>query len=258
MRFCVLASGSAGNAVYVESRGTRLLIDCGLTRRELRRRLQARGLEAERFDAILLTHEHSDHSGGVGLASRSLGAPLHAAWPAFAAVESRLGPLAGLFEFAPGCPFEVGALRLEPFALPHDAAQPVGFIVDDGHVRLGVATDLGQATHLVRERLAGCAALIIESNHDPEMLAQGPYPWPLKRRISGRLGHLSNAEGAALLGSLLHPGLRHVVLAHLSQTNNLPAMALAAARAVLDRAGVNGEVTLGVGRPDTPGPVRSI
>jgi len=258
MKFCVLASGSSGNCIYVESNGTRILIDCGLGKRELRRRLASAGIEGERLDAVLLTHEHTDHAGGVGLASRSFAAPLHATWKTFAPLEARLGPLSGLVEFAPGQPFEVGGLRVEPFSLPHDAAQPVGFIVDDGARRLGVATDLGQATHLAHERLSGCAALVLESNHDPQMLEEGPYPWPLKRRISGRLGHLSNAESASLLSSLLHPGLRHVVLAHLSRTNNLPHVALSTAAAALKSAGANGEVSLNVGRQDQPGPLFSI
>jgi phosphoribosyl 1,2-cyclic phosphodiesterase len=258
MRFCVLASGSSGNCIYVESEGTRLLIDCGLGRRELRRRLDAVGTSAERLDAVLLSHEHTDHSGGAGIASRSFSAPLHATWPTFAGIEKRLGALCGLVEFEAGNPFEVGSLRVEPFSLPHDAADTCGFIIDDGHSRLGVATDLGQATALAREKLHGCSALVIESNHDPHMLEAGPYPWPLKRRISGRLGHLSNGEGAALLSCLLHPGLRHVVLAHLSRTNNLPEMALAAARLTLSAAGVNGEVSLTLGRQDEPGAMLSL
>jgi phosphoribosyl 1,2-cyclic phosphodiesterase len=253
MKFCVLASGSSGNCIYVESGGSRLLIDCGLPRREIRARMAAAGIEAERIDAVLLTHEHSDHARGVGVASRSFGAPLCCSWPAFARIEAWLGPLSGLVEFAAGVPFEVGAFWVEPFCLPHDAADPVGFVIDDGKCRLGVATDLGQATHLAHQRLLGCHALILESNHDPRMLEDGPYPWPLKRRISGRLGHLSNGQSAALLASLLRPGLRHVVLAHLSQTNNLPAIALAAAGETLKAAGASAEVQISLGRQDRPG-----
>lgn len=257
MKLCVLASGSSGNCVYVESERTRLLIDCGLTRRELRRRMIVAGVEAERLDGVLLSHEHSDHCAGVGIASRSFNAPLFAARLAFAAVEARLGALSGLCEFAAGTTFEVGALRVTPFALPHDAAAPVGFIIDDGHARLGVATDLGQATSLAREQLRGCTALVIESNHDPDMLERGPYPWPLKRRIAGHLGHLSNGESAGLLGSLLHPGLRHVVLAHLSRTNNRPEIAVAAASATLTAAGASGDVGLSVGSQHQPGQLLS-
>ncbi len=255
MRFCVLASGSSGNCIWVEGGGTRLLIDCGLGRKETRARLAWAGIEADRLDAVLLTHEHSDHAAGVGLASRSFGAPLYATWPAFAQLERRLGPLAGLVEFAAGQSFEVGGLHVTPFSLPHDAADPVGFIIDDGVSRLGVATDLGQPTRLALERLRGCQALVLESNHDPAMLEGGPYPWHLKQRIAGRLGHLSNGESAGLLASLLHAGLRCVVLAHLSQTNNEPALALAAAREALTAAGINGEVALSVGRQERPGPV---
>ncbi|MFH0811080.1 MAG: MBL fold metallo-hydrolase [Pseudomonadota bacterium] len=258
MRFCVLASGSRGNCIYVESQNTRLLVDCGLSRKETRRRLALAGIECDRLDGILLSHEHSDHAGGVGIASRSFAAPVHCTRLAYRPIESRLGPLSGLVEFQAGSPFEIGGLSIEPFSLPHDAADTVGFVISDGQTRLGIATDLGQRTELAGTRLGGCQALVLESNHDPRMLEDGPYPWPLKQRISGRLGHLSNGESAAFLASLLHSSLRYVVLAHLSETNNLPDIARAAARQVLKAAGAEEDVDLSLGCQGEPGALHTL
>lgn len=242
LRFCLLASGSKGNAIYVESRGRAVLIDCGLSGVELLRRLDAAGLSAGAIEAVILTHEHRDHSSGAGVVARKLRVPLLATEATFEAAPA-LGP-ARRQVIAAGRPFQAAGMDLTPFSLPHDAADPVGLVFAAGAARLGLCTDLGWVTRLVRARLAGCQGLIVESNHDPLMLENGPYqPW-LKQRVRSRQGHLSNAEGAELLTGLHHADLGHVVLAHLSETNNTPELARAEAERALEALGSKAKLRL--------------
>ena len=234
MRVCLLASGSKGNAVYVESRETRLLIDAGLSARELKSRLSLIGAEGESLDGLLVTHEHSDHCRGLGPMARSCRLPV------FVQTDTRKvlpgpGRLDDLREFDGEGAFSWRDLQIDPFPLTHDAVAPVGYTIETGEGKIGIATDLGVATRLVAERLKGCRVLILESNHDEEMLRDGPYPWHLKQRIRSNHGHLSNAASAQLLQSLLWEGLEAVFLAHLSETNNRPGLAESCAKAVLDR-----------------------
>ena len=233
MRFCLLASGSAGNAVYVESGGTRLLVDGGLSGRELADRLGRVGADPASLAGIVVSHEHADHVLGVGVLARRYRLPVYIHPRTLEAAAPRLGRLDRVVPFRTGESFPVGSLRLRPFPVPHDAVRPVGFLLEGRGRRLGLATDMGFVPALVRERLRGCHALVLESNHDPDLLRKGPYTWPLKQRILGRNGHLSNQAAAALLRDLLHPGLQRVVLAHLSQVNNLPELAMETAGAVL-------------------------
>lgn len=234
LSFCLLASGSKGNSIWVEAEGQALLIDAGLSGRELTARMALRGLEPKKLTAILLTHEHIDHARSAGVLARRFNLPLYLNAPTL----KRAAPLLGKIEprlFLTGHSFELGPFLVHAFATSHDAAEPVGFTFGLGKdPLLGLATDMGQATHLARQRLGGVAALILEANHDPTMLHQGPYPWPLKQRIRSRQGHLSNEDSAELLAQLAHEGLGRVVLAHLSETNNLPEKALAAATARLN------------------------
>jgi phosphoribosyl 1,2-cyclic phosphodiesterase len=233
LRFCLLASGSKGNAIYIESKGQALLVDNGLSGVELMRRLESVNLDAHRIKAILLTHEHRDHSSGVGIAARKLRVPVVATKETWAACpnKKKVNHLA----MEAGRSFELGGIQVTPFNIPHDAADPVGFVIQAGAARLGLCTDLGWATRLVAARLAGCNALVLESNHDPQMLVNGPYKEWLKQRVRSRHGHLSNQEGAALLGKLHHADLREVVLAHLSETNNTPELAKAETKATLEQ-----------------------
>ncbi|HTP64063.1 MAG TPA: MBL fold metallo-hydrolase [Geobacteraceae bacterium] len=224
MRICLLASGSKGNSIFVEAGAAKVLIDAGLSARELLFRLSAIGVEGKELDAILISHEHSDHVRGAGTLARKLRIPLFASEPTRRAVGTAIGKTE-MFEFESGSPFSFKDIVIDPFPTTHDAADPVGFIVECGEGRVGIATDLGIATRLVQEKLKGCRALVLESNHDEEMLANGPYPWPLKQRIRSRHGHLSNNESAALLDEILHPGLEAVFLAHLSEVNNDPGIA---------------------------------
>lgn len=234
---CVLGSGSAGNAIWVESGGTRVLLDAGLSLRETARRCARHGLRLRELSALLLTHEHADHCYGAGVLSRKLGAPVHATAGTFCGL--RDAPEDGLRRIVrAGEPVSVGALSITPFAVPHDAREPVGYVVDDGRTRAAVVTDLGAVTEGVVRALQGLDALVLEFNHDVRMLLEGPYPWSLKKRIRGGLGHLSNVEAGRLLRRVLHPGLRHLVLAHLSEQNNTEALATREAEAVLDGSGV--------------------
>lgn len=225
MRFASLGSGSRGNALVVEAGNTRLLVDCGFGPRILAARLARLGLAPEDLDAILVTHEHGDHIGGVvrGAARHSIGVFL--THGTLAAVRFD-GVAAEVFD-SHGA-FAVGNLEVRPFPVPHDAREPVQFVLSDGKHRLGILTDAGFVTAHMVEMLSGCDALVLECNHDADMLADGGYPEHLKRRIAGRLGHLENAEAAGLLRRMDVSSLRHVVAAHLSQQNNTPALARAA------------------------------
>jgi phosphoribosyl 1,2-cyclic phosphodiesterase len=224
VRVCLLASGSKGNAIFVEAGGTRLLIDAGLSARELTSRLASIGVEGSEIDAILITHEHTDHTRGAGTLARKLKVPLLASYPTSREC-SRLFGKTKCVEFESGYPFAVNDIQIDPFPITHDACDPVGFLIESHEGKIGVATDLGCATALVRDKLKGCRMLVLESNHDEEMLINGPYPWHLKQRIRSRHGHLSNEDSAALLDEVIHEGLSAVFLAHLSEVNNDPAVA---------------------------------
>lgn len=228
LTFCTLASGSKGNCIYVSAGEQAVLIDCGLSARETVRRLEARGLSPHSVKAIIITHEHSDHVRGVRVLSKRLRIPAlatEATWAAAKDTDSvRYVPMSA------GRALEMAGIKVHPFSVPHDAADPVGLVLSVGGVSLGVATDLGAPTRLVRQRLAGCAALVLEHNHDAAMLAEGSYPPWLKQRVRSAQGHLSNDQGAELLAELAHQGLKQVVLAHLSEQNNLPELARRAAQ----------------------------
>jgi phosphoribosyl 1,2-cyclic phosphodiesterase len=232
LRVCQLASGSKGNAVYIESGETRILIDAGLSATELRRRLAGIGVSADELHAILVTHEHGDHCRGVGVMARRHRVPVYL-HPATHGALPLLGMVPELREFEVGRPFALRDMQIYPFQVSHDAAAPVGFTIDTPEGKIGLATDLGLATRLVAEHLKSCRVLVLESNHDEQLLLDGPYPWHLKQRIRGHHGHLSNAAAAQLLADLLWDGMESVFLAHLSEVNNLPHLAENSARQVL-------------------------
>jgi phosphoribosyl 1,2-cyclic phosphodiesterase len=222
--FQVLASGSKGNATLVCSSTTRVLIDAGLSGKELVRRMEKTSVKGGDLDAIIISHEHQDHVRGAGVLSRRFDLPVFLSQGTLESLPSQVGPMACHQLFQPGTAFEIGDLRLHPFDISHDAKEPVGFVVENDGCRLGICTDLGIATQLVKARLQGCSGLILESNHDTELLLNGPYPWELKQRIRSRHGHLSNADTCELLKTLHHTGLQCVVLAHLSEVNNRPSI----------------------------------
>jgi phosphoribosyl 1,2-cyclic phosphodiesterase len=231
---CMLASGSRGNAIYVSNGTTAVLIDAGLSGVEIERRLKSRGLCPENLDALIVSHEHADHIQGVGVLSRKYGLPVYMNTDTQKAAY-RLGKVNAVKPFNCSVSFMINTLSIYPFPISHDAADPAGFTIEQGGIKIGIATDLGIATALVKEHLKGCALLVLEANHDPEMLAQGPYPWPLKQRIKSRVGHLANEDTHDLLHELQHDQLQHVVLAHLSETNNTPEKAYQAVSPALTR-----------------------
>lgn len=239
-----------------------MLIDAGLPGREIERRMGLAGLAPTSVRAVVLTHEHRDHSSGVGVWARRYGVPVYMCAGVERVYESVCGNGAlakvEVHSFEPGEPFEVAALEFTPFQTSHDSIRSVGFTISDGVSTLGFVTDLGVATPLVAAMLKGADALLLESNHDVGMLETGPYPPFLKKRIRSREGHLSNDESAALLGVLLHERLKAVVLAHLSETNNQPLLAYRGALEVLKRNEAEADVQLLVARSDRPGTILSL
>lgn len=234
----MLASGSSGNACYVESAESRILIDAGLSSEELIRRMTGMGIDPGRLDALILTHEHTDHIRGAGPLARRFNLPVYLNRLTLRKAARALGNLARPVVFHTGQPIPICGLFVETFTKCHDAADPVGLVVHADGARLGIITDLGRSTPVVEDRLRGCHALVVEFNHDETMLEQGPYPLQLKRRIKGPEGHLSNAQAGGLLEILVHDGLRTVVLAHLSETNNQPEKAMEASEKALSRRNV--------------------
>ncbi|MDD4735572.1 MAG: MBL fold metallo-hydrolase [Kiritimatiellae bacterium] len=237
-RLCVLASGSSGNCVLASTDETTLLIDAGLSGRETARRLAAAGVDPERISGICVTHEHIDHTRGVAVMNQRHRIPLYA----------NSGTVDGYLRmpnsrelpwnvFTTGTAFAIGDISVEPFSVPHDAYDPVGYVLSAGRTRVGVVTDMGMPTHLIREKLRDCDALVLESNHDELMLKQSARPWSLKSRISGRHGHLSNRLAAELLAELGGARLRRVYLAHISRDCNRHELALAETRGSLHVAG---------------------
>ena len=233
---CVLASGSKGNAIYVSDGGTAFLVDAGLSGIEIERRMHAAGLAIDRLSAIVVSHEHDDHLRGVGVLSRRYLLPVYISPRTEKAGSRRLGRLHEIRHFETGRSFALDNLLIHPFATSHDAEDSAGFTISQNGHKIGIATDLGIATAMIKEHLKKCVLLILESNHDPAMLIEGPYPWPLKQRIKSRNGHLSNEDSGTLLAEIKHDGLCHVILAHLSETNNTPQKALQAVEQALGNA----------------------
>ncbi len=225
MQFCVLGSGSKGNATYVAAQGRALLIDSGFSGVEIERRLAAIGVETASLAAILLTHAHSDHIKGAAVLARKYKLPIYANKGTLAAAAKSLGAVPAICEFQTGSSFPLHHFHIHPFAVCHDCVDPVGFVIENGSCALGYCTDTGMVSRLIQHRLAGCNGLIIECNHDPVMLKNGPYPLHLQQRVRSSHGHLANEEAARFVADLLHDGLQHVVLAHLSETNNHPDLA---------------------------------
>lgn len=231
MRFCSLGRGSGGNATLIEAGDggacTRLLLDCGFPLRDLLRRLDACGVDAAELNAVFVSHEHADHVGCAMALARRYDLPLwmsRGTWQAIGCPER-----GGRLHFArDGEPIVVGALRIDPYTVPHDAREPLQVCVGAGAVRLGVITDAGCITAHLLAKLRGCNALLLECNHDRGLLAGSAYPAALKGRIGGPLGHLSNDAAGELLAALAHVDLQHVVAAHLSERNNRPDLAVAA------------------------------
>jgi phosphoribosyl 1,2-cyclic phosphodiesterase len=227
VRVTLLGSGSRGNAVLIECGETRLLVDAGFTGRDLERRLLEAGVEPASLTALLVTHDHGDHTRGMGIAARRWSLPLYLTPATRSACAGLLDGTERVRSYRSAAPVEIGDVRVTPFLTTHDAVDPVAVTVTEVATgeKVGIATDLGRATAPVRHALAGCHALVLESNHDEILLRESPYPWSVKARIAGSHGHLSNRAAAELAAELHHPGLVAVVLAHLSVRANAASLA---------------------------------
>ncbi len=247
MRFCSLGSGSRGNATLIEYGSTRLLVDCGFSLRATEQRLAQAGLSAHQITAILVTHEHSDHISGVERLAQRYRLPVYMTAGTRQGMGASDLPV-NLINF--GEQLDIGDIRVTPVPVPHDAREPSQFIFDSGYHRLGVLTDTGNITPLIREMYSGLDALFLEANYDPLMLASGPYPPRLQARVGGALGHLSNQQAAGLLESIDISSLKQVVIAHISEKNNKPELAHDALSSVLG--GWSGQLQLAVQNQGLP------
>lgn len=231
MRFSVLSSGSKANCTFLEAAGTRILIDCGLSAKTTEARLLSLGISPDSIDAILVTHEHSDHVCGISVFSRRYRIPVFANH----ATARNLKKTYGIEKFTAGESFSFAGLTVEAFSVVHDAADPVGFAIFAEGLKFVQCTDLGRVTPIVRHVLQQANAIVLESNHDQEMLRNCSYPWVLKQRIASSYGHLSNECAGALLEEVMHAELSHIVLAHLSENSNTPQLALDSVKKYIDK-----------------------
>lgn len=238
MRFASLGSGSEGNGLLVECGDTRVLVDCGFSLTETRSRLARLGLTPDDLDAILVTHEHSDHVGGVARLAARHELPVWCTHGTYVNWRAQVDVLPWVETITPNRTFRVGSLEILPFPVPHDAREPVQFVFEAstsaGVRRLGLLTDVGHITAHIVASLSGVQALVLECNHDADMLASGPYPPSLRKRVGGQYGHLENRQAAGLLQKMDVSGLRHVVAAHLSRKNNTRELARLALAQALD------------------------
>jgi phosphoribosyl 1,2-cyclic phosphodiesterase len=234
MRFASLGSGSKGNALLIEAGNTLILLDCGFGLSEVSARLSRVGLEAGDLDAIIVTHEHGDHGAGVAKLSARADVPVYLTRGTLSGLGAEGRSIANSRLIDAYTPFAVGDAQVTPYTVPHDAREPVQFVISDGASRLGVLTDTGCPTPHIAQALSGVDALVLECNHDLDMLMNGPYPAQLKRRIAGRLGHLSNEASAEIVQAMDCSRLQHVIAAHLSEKNNTAELARAALAGALN------------------------
>ena len=240
VRFASLGSGSKGNATLIDDGESCLLVDLGFTLKETRRRLSRLGVQPEDITAILVTHEHADHIHGVAAFARKYNTPVYLSHGTYQ--NKKMGQLPALNLINCHQVFACGSFEVTPVAVPHDAKEPCQFVLRSGHSTLGVLTDLGHISDHVRESYESCDALLLECNHDPDMLVNGPYPWPLKKRVGGDYGHLNNGQAAELLNSIDLDRLNHLVISHISEQNNQPTLAEQAVQDTLG--GWNGLLTV--------------
>lgn len=239
MRLVSIASGSSGNCIYAGSENTHILIDAGISNKRIEQGLNEIGLKGSELSGILITHEHSDHTKGLGVLARKYKVPIYGTRETL----EEIGNMKYLGEYSrdlyspiqPDVDFTIGDLKIKPFSIDHDAANPVAYRVQNGKRTVAVATDLGHYDNYIIEQLQGLDALLLESNHDIRMLESGPYPYYLKRRILGDHGHLSNENAGRLLNHILHDGLKRVLLGHLSKENNYEELAYETVRLEIDQ-----------------------
>jgi len=225
----IIASGSKGNSLAIRSDKTAVLVDAGLSGIRIIEGLHALGIMPGELKGLVISHEHSDHISGAGIICRKLNIPLYISQETYACAAARLGKLpCGTIYFEQGKSFKIDDLIFNPFASSHDAVESSNFVISQENyngAKLGIATDCGYLTRLMKERLQGCTTLVLESNHDELLLLEGPYPWHLKQRVKSRQGHLSNNQAVSVISQIIHPGLKKIILAHLSEQNNNPDLA---------------------------------
>ena len=227
LKLSVLASGSSGNCTYLSDDTTEILIDAGLSGRQIEQRLESIGTSIAHIDGICLSHEHSDHISAARILQNRHALPVYANGGTIEAIRNHPKESSmQLHQFETGTPFSIGAFQIETFSIPHDAYEPVGFIIRHETLTIGVVTDIGTVTESICQKLRGCHALVVESNYDEDLLREAPRPWSLKQRIRSRQGHLSNLEAAQLIAGSYSDQLTHVILAHLSSECNTAELAL--------------------------------
>lgn len=239
----ILASSSSGNSTFLSSGKTRILVDCGLSRRETFARLEAIGENPKALDAIVISHEHSDHVCGLPVLAKTLGVPVYLTSLAAPRIDWN-GYEARVETFQAGSVFSIGDIEVTTFTIPHDAADPVAFCFDVGGRRIGIATDLGYVPESIKWHLRATDFLLLESNHDIEMLKVGPYPWSVKQRVMGRMGHLSNEVACQFIREDMSGQTRTLVLGHLSEQNNYPELVRLSASQALHSRGLSAELVV--------------
>lgn len=254
MELCSLRSGSTGNAILARTEKTKILIDCGISGKAAFSCLARLDIDPNEIAGVLVTHEHSDHTKGIGILARKLQIPIYANAETWKAMIGSLGKIddAWIKVFATGQEFEIGDIGVRPFAIPHDAAEPVGYCFDGNGTRAAVATDMGEIWEDVADTLSGCEKVLLESNHDVHMLETGSYPYLLKQRVKGQRGHLSNEQAGQLAVKLAQSGTRQILLGHLSRENNYPQLAYQTVKNELESDGirVGKDIWLGVAQRD--------
>lgn len=234
MRFASLGSGSEGNALLVSVRDTLVMMDCGFGLQDTLERLARLGVMPEQLSGIVVTHEHGDHISGVAKLARKFDLDVWLTHGSLRAQPKAFANISNLHEIDAHAVFAIGDVQVQPYPVPHDAAEPVQYVFGDGAHRLGVLTDVGCGTPYIETTLSGCDALVLECNHDSDLLANGDYPYSLKQRVGGRFGHLNNQQSAELLAALDVSRLQHLIAAHLSHKNNTPELAVAALSGALN------------------------
>ncbi len=255
MKFCSLYSGSSGNSIFVASEKARILIDAGLPGKHIENALKEIGESADKIDGIFITHEHSDHIKGVGVLSRKYDLPIYANGKTWSSMESMIGKIKDHnIKIIDEDEVGIKDIIVKSYSIPHDAAMPSGYIVMCENKKVSIATDLGYFSDEVKEALSESDVILLESNHDVEMLKFGPYPYPLKRRILSNVGHLSNDDCAKAILEILDDKKKKIILGHLSKTNNIPELALKTVVNVLEEAGIDCEkdISLEVAKRDIP------
>ncbi|TDX48465.1 MBL fold metallo-hydrolase [Orenia marismortui] len=261
LEVCTLASGSSGNAIYIGSKNNKILVDAGLSGKRINNKLKEINLNVNELDAILITHEHNDHIQGAGVLSRRCDLPIYASKGTWEEAESKLGNIADKNKFIIDTNgFDIGDCYINPFNISHDAKEPVGYAITSEKAKVAIATDMGEITQEVKSQIIDSDLVVLESNHDLEMLKIGPYPWSLKKRVMGVKGHLSNDDAGAAVVELAQNAVSRILLAHLSKDNNVPELAYLTIKNMLIDAGIklDKDIKLGFALQDKVSPLYQV